>query len=58
MIPSTTILEYRFDNEFAMELGGGIPQSGSYSFIRTAHAAIDATDDAITVWGEYLDPLS
>lgn len=58
MIPSTTILEYRFDGEFAIEIDGGNAQSGSFTFLRTAHAAIDATDESITTWREYLGPLS
>ena len=53
MIPSTAILEYRFDNISAIETSGGIFSRGSFSFVRTAHAAITKDDPTITVWREY-----
>ena len=55
MVPSTAILEYRFDNKSANETSGGNFNNGTFSFIRTAHAAIvnNSGDSTITVWREY-----
>ena len=58
MIPSTAILEYRFDNKFANETGGGDFSNGTFSFIRTAHAAITKDDPTTTVWREYPTPIN
>ena len=60
MIPSTAILEYRFDNKSAFETGSGNLSSGTFSFIRTAHAAIvnNSGDSTITVWREYPTPIN
>ena len=58
MIPSTAILEYRFDNVFTIGATGGNLGSGSFKFVRTAHAAITKDDDTITVWREYPTPIS
>lgn len=58
MIPSTAILEYRFDNKSAFETGGGDFSNGTFSFIRTAHAAITKDDPTTTVWREYPTPIN
>jgi hypothetical protein len=54
MIPSTSILEYRFDNEEPMgDIGSSIGGHGTFSFIRTAHVAVEKDNDNVTVWREY-----
>ena len=58
MIPSTAILEYRFDNVSAIDASGSNLSSGSFSFVRTAHAAITKDDPTITVWREYPTPIN
>ena len=60
MVPSTAILEYRFDNKSANETSGGNFNNGTFSFIRTAHAAIvnNSGDSTITVWREYPTPIN
>lgn len=58
MIPSTAILEYRFNNESAIDTSGSNLSSGSFSFVRTAHAAITKDDPTITVWREYPTPIN
>ena len=58
MIPSTAILEYRFNNESAFDTNGSNLSSGSFSFIRTAHAAITKDDPTITVWRQYPTPIN
>lgn len=58
MIPSTAILEYRFDNEKAFESEELPYRSGSFDFIRTAHAAVTKGDDSVTIWREYPKPIS
>ena len=58
MIPSTAILEYRFDNKSANETSGGNFNNGTFSFIRTAHAAITKDDPTATVWREYPTPIN
>lgn len=58
MIPSTAILEYRFDNESTNETSGGDFSNGTFSFIRTAHAAITKDDPTTTVWREYPTPIN
>lgn len=59
MIPSTAILEYRFDGE---SVGATINEvnidNGTFTYIRTAHASVDKNDDTITVWREYPTPIS
>ena len=58
MVPSTAILEYRFDNKSANETSGGNFNNGTFSFIRTAHAAITKDDLTTTVWREYPTPIN
>ena len=58
MIPSTAILEYRFDNKVAFESTELPYGSGSFEFIRTAHAAVSRDDDSVTIWREYPIPIS
>lgn len=58
MVPSTAILEYRFDNKSANETSGGNFNNGTFSFIRTAHAAITKDDPTTTVWREYPTPIN
>ena len=58
MIPSTAILEYRFDNVSAIDASSSNLSSGSFSFVRTAHAAITKDDPTITVWREYPTPIN
>lgn len=58
MVPSTAILEYRFDNESTNEANGNSLGSGTFNFIRTAHAAITKDDPTITVWREYPTPIN
>jgi hypothetical protein len=58
MIPSTAILEYRFDNNKAFESEELPYRSGSFDFIRTAHAAVTRDDDSVTIWREYPTPIS
>lgn len=53
MIPSTAILEYRFNNKFETDAIGSNLGSGSFSLVRTAHAVITKGDPTITVWREY-----
>ena len=58
MIPSTAILEYRFDNKSTNETSGSDLSSVAFNFIRTAHAAITKDDPTITVWREYPTPIN
>lgn len=58
MIPSTAILEYRFNGESVIQAVEATLGGGSYKFVRTAHAAIDNEDDTITVWREYPTPIN
>jgi hypothetical protein len=58
MLPSTAILEYRFDKEKAFESEELPYRSGSFDFIRTAHAAVTKGDDSVTIWREYPKPIS
>jgi hypothetical protein len=56
MIPSTAILEYRFDNETVYEVNEMNFNSGSFNVVRTAHAYVD--NENITVWKEYPTPIN
>ena len=58
MIPSTAILEYRFDNVAAVEAEETNMGGGFFNFMETAHAAVDGEDDTITVWREYPLPIN
>ena len=59
MIPSTAILEYRFDNEtsegvMSTNIGG----EGSYTFMNAAHVAVEKNAENVTIWREYPDQIS
>lgn len=58
MIPSTAILEYRFDNDIIIKSNDINYATGSFNIIRTAHAAITKDDPTITVWREYPTPIN
>ena len=58
MIPSTAILEYRFDNVSAIDASGSNLSSSTFSFIRTAHAALTKDDPTTIVWREYPTPIN
>lgn len=54
MIPSTAILEYRFDNETgdsAVNPGNGV--GGTYVSMKASHVAIEKDNDNVTVWRNY-----
>ena len=53
MIPSTAILEYRFDGEAPYTIEPVTFGESTFKFIRTAHVAINNEDETITVWREY-----
>lgn len=59
MIPSTAILEYRFDG-MRPETKGIETQttSGTYSFIRTAHAVLDKNNENVIIWREHPTTLT
>lgn len=58
MIPSTTILEYRFDNK-VRNITSIVPDltSGSFTQLTAAHVAVDNNDDRTVVWREYPVPV-
>ena len=58
MIPSTAILEYRFDGEAPYTIEPVTFGESTFKFIRTAHAAINNEDETITVWRDYPIPIS
>ena len=59
MIPSTAILEYRFDGKGpnAKSIETQDP-SGTFSFIRTAHAVLDENNENTIIWEEYPTTLT
>ena len=59
MIPSTAILEYRFDGKGpnAKSIETQDP-SGTFSFIRTAHAVLDESNEKAIIWEEYPTTLT
>ena len=59
MIPSTAILEYRFDGKGpnAKSIETQDP-SGAFSFIRTAHAVLDESNENTIIWEEYPTTLT
>ena len=59
MIPSTAILEYRFDGKGpnAKSIETQAP-SGTFSFIRTAHAVLDESNENTIIWEEYPTTLT
>jgi hypothetical protein len=58
MIPSTAILEYRFDDESVYTVNKMAFNNGSFNIIRTAHAHIDSENENVTVWKEYPTPIN
>ena len=59
MIPSTAILEYKFDGKGpnAKSIETQAP-SGTFSFIRTAHAVLDESNENTIIWEEYPTTLT
>ena len=57
MIPSTAILEYRFDNKTVYAFNEMNFNNGSFNAIRTAHAHIK-NEENVTVWKEYPTPIN
>lgn len=57
MIPSTAILEYRFDNKTVYAFNEMNFNNGSFNVIRTAHAYIK-NEENVTVWKEYPTPIN
>lgn len=59
MIPSTAILEYRFDGKGTEAKSIETPTtSGTYSFIRTAHAVVDESNENVIIWREHPTTLT
>lgn len=58
MIPSTAILEYRFDDE---EIDGTMSTSfdgnGSFTLLNAAHVAVEKNNENVTTWREYPEPI-
>ena len=59
MIASIAILEYRFDGKGpnAKSIETQVP-SGTFSFIRTAHAVLDESNENTIIWEEYPTTLT
>ena len=58
MIPSTAILEYRFDDEdIDGTMSTSFAENGSFTLLNAAHVAVEKNNENVTTWREYPEPI-